>query len=312
MPPALQRVALILVILNTLGIAVWLQNGYRIGAVEASYGVFHVRNLLQPHHIQLYSNLLNQLDMRFTSSTAAALCFFISLSSAVLGQVELEARDGGKDDHHRNAPCFPFIFDKGCVRGRCPHKCDVGFSIDPLRLCCVRQHHRRGDDRYGGHDGGYGGGKGGDKNDHGHDGGYGGGKGSDKNNHGHDGGHDGGYRGGKDHDGGYGGGNDHGKGGGYGGKNHGRGDGGYGGGNNDHGHDGGYGGNNNHGHDGGYGGNNNHGHDGGYGGNNHGHDGGYGGNTNHGHDGGYGGNNNHGHDGGYGGGKNHGKGGNGY
>ncbi|KAF7345011.1 hypothetical protein MVEN_01663900 [Mycena venus] len=35
--------------------------------------------------------------MRFTSSTVAALCVLFSLSSAVLGQSDLQERDGGKD-----------------------------------------------------------------------------------------------------------------------------------------------------------------------------------------------------------------------
>ncbi|KAJ7325525.1 hypothetical protein DFH08DRAFT_968750 [Mycena albidolilacea] len=80
--------------------------------------------------------------------------------------------NGGHGNHgnnggHYNSPCFPFIFDKSCVRGRCngnSHKCELGFSIDPIRLCCVHQGYGNGG--YGNGNGGYGGGHGG------HGGGY--------------------------------------------------------------------------------------------------------------------------------------------
>ncbi|KAJ7325532.1 hypothetical protein DFH08DRAFT_968757 [Mycena albidolilacea] len=107
--------------------------------------------------------------MRFTSPALAALCLFFSLSSAaVLGESELEARGGdggnygnggnhGNKGGNYNSPCFPFIFEKSCVRGRCngnSQKCELGFSIDPIRLCCVRQGYGNGGDG-GGHGGGY-------------------------------------------------------------------------------------------------------------------------------------------------------------
>ncbi|KAJ7748563.1 hypothetical protein B0H16DRAFT_1848513 [Mycena metata] len=154
--------------------------------------------------------------MRLTSTTAALLCLFFSLSPTALGNSEIEVR-GGKDDGHgkHNSPCFPFILDNNdCVRGRCKdsHKCELGFSLDPIRLCCVKERYRRGDDGYGDGkgDGGYG--QGGDKGKGGKgDGGYGGGKGDGNGNH---------------NGGGYGnGGGDKGKGG--------KGDGGYGGGKGD-------------------------------------------------------------------------------
>ncbi|KAJ6542847.1 hypothetical protein B0H19DRAFT_1239094 [Mycena capillaripes] len=164
--------------------------------------------------------------MRFTSSSLAALCLFFSLSSAVLGQSELEARGkddkddygkgGDKDDHDKHkSPCFPFIIEKACVRGRCndSHKCELGFSIDPIRLCCVHQSYRRGEDDYGhdngkdkdqdkkcpkggknGHDGKGEGDKGHQgKGDKGHQGGKGGYGGGDQGNQGHGGGSYGGY-----------------------------------------------------------------------------------------------------------------------
>ncbi|KAJ6476383.1 hypothetical protein C8R45DRAFT_934963 [Mycena sanguinolenta] len=148
--------------------------------------------------------------MRFNPSTLAALCVFFSLSSAVVGisDSEIQARDGGKDDrdgHDNRSPCFPFILEAGCIKGRCSksHQCELGFSLDPIRLCCVRRNNyrREDDDSYGepvcncpkepvgGKNTCHceGGGKGNGKGNKGGHGGHGGHEGGGKN-----GGHDGG------------------------------------------------------------------------------------------------------------------------
>ncbi|KAJ7468754.1 hypothetical protein FB451DRAFT_1177508 [Mycena latifolia] len=133
--------------------------------------------------------------MRFTSSTAAALFLLFSLSSTALAQSELEARDGRDDGRHRkDDDCIPFFFDNVCVKGRCQQlrKCELGFSLDPIRLCCVHDRYRRGGDGYG--DDGYG--RGGKDDGYGR-GGKGGGYGGDKDKHGK--GKDGHNDGGKDH-----------------------------------------------------------------------------------------------------------------
>ncbi|KAJ7019703.1 hypothetical protein C8F04DRAFT_328926 [Mycena alexandri] len=177
--------------------------------------------------------------MRLTFTTVAVLYIFFSLSPTALGNSEIEVRGGKGDGHAKdNSPCFPFIFENNdCVRGRCKdsQKCELGFSLDPIRLCCVRQRYRRGDDEYGNNGsvhGGHGENCGCDKHSHGggnenngvYDGGEGeknghngkkgkdgqngkkngdkGGYGEKGNGHGYDGGYGGGGKSGKgSHDG---------------------------------------------------------------------------------------------------------------